>query len=278
MRSNLASENRSSLAPNDGTSRTVDRWRDVWDADGRTRAIVDLVGTRMTFMYDVQSHTVVQFPAGGRVTLAWCQSQMTCTPATLSQFGANIELRLNSATDSTNPPVGTFLAHPESQWQVADAAKQALDAASKRRRWLDDVVQQANLKLLADLRRGKLVFRGDDPEHFVRWFRGAIRNAVSDAIKFSSRDFRRSRLAPAAENIPDPKAADPAEIVMLLELGRLAVYEIQRIHEPDIRQVMRDLRDEKSTRESASRLDISKAKAGKMRKCGCRLIANRLGK
>ncbi|MGE5192181.1 MAG: hypothetical protein ACM3U2_06720 [Deltaproteobacteria bacterium] len=183
---------------------------------------------------------------------------------------------MNSALDSPNAAVGTFLAHPESQCHVADAAEQALDAESKRRRWLDDVVQQANLKLLTDLRHGKLVFRGDDPERFVRWFRGAVRHAVADAIKFSRRDFRRSRLAPATENIPDPKAADPAEIAMLLELGRLAVNEIQRIHEPDIRQVMSDLRDEKTTRESAVRLGISKAKAGKLRKRGCQLVAGRL--
>jgi len=278
MRSNLASENGLSLAPNDGTSRTVDRWRDVWDADGRTRAIVDLVGTRMTFTYDVQSHTVVQFPAGGRVTLAWCESQMTSTPATLSQFGANLELRLKSPVDSANPPVGTLLAHPESQWHVADGAKRALHARSKRRRWLDDVVQKANLKLLADLRRGKLVFRGDDPERFVHWFRGAVRHTVADVIKVCLRDFRRSRFSQATGDFPDPRAVDPAEIAMALELGQLAVKEIEQIHEPGMRQAMRDLRDEKSTHESAVGLGISKAKAGKLRKRGCQLVAVRLVK
>ncbi len=284
MQLNLVSRNGLSLASDVAVSRTIDRWRDVWDTDAYTRAIVDPSGARMTFTYNGQSHTVVQFPAGGRVTLAWCQSQMTSAPATLSQFGAQIALRLNqiplrskSTLDSTNAPVGTFLAHPESQRQVASAARRALHTTSKRRRWLDDVVQLANLKLLTDLRRGKLIFRGDDPERFVRWFRGASRHAVADAIKFCVRAFGGSGLAAAPGEVPNPNAADIAESVILRDLGRQAVDEIERIPEVILRQIMRDLRDGKSTLDSAARLGISKSQAARMRKRGCQLLAERLG-
>jgi DNA-directed RNA polymerase specialized sigma24 family protein len=276
MRLKHVSRNGLSLASDAVVPRAVNQWHDIWDTESRTRTIIDLSGARTTFTYDVQSHTVVQFPTGGRATLAWCQSQKSSSPATLSQFGAHVELRSNLTLESTDAQVGAFLAHPESQCQVGDASKRALRAASKRRRWLDDVVQQANLKLLGDLRRGKLVFRGDDPERFVRWFRGAIRHAVADAIRFCLSGLGDAGCALITGEVPDPNPADPAEIAMLLELGRMAVDEIERIHEVELHEIMRDLHDGKSTRESAARLGISKPKAGKLRKRGCQLVADRL--
>ena len=64
---------------------------------------------------------------------------------------------------------------------------------------------------------------------------------------------------------------------MRRELGRLAAEEIERIREAELREVMRDLRDGKSTQESATRLGMSKSKAGKMRTRGCLLVGRRLG-
>src|SRR5262249_55030028 len=142
---------------------------------------------------------------------------MTTAPARLSQFGAHVELRLQSRPSSTETQAGAFLEHSESQHQVTGAAFRALRTAAKRKQWLDDVVQQANLQLLKDLQRRKAIFDGDDPDRFARWFRGTIRHAVIDAIKRLLRAFAPSQLTSQAD-IADPNAAEPADVAMLREL------------------------------------------------------------
>lgn len=255
-----------------------DGFRDLWDAECKTRTIIDASGTRTTFTYGVESRTVIQYPTGCWVTLTWDRSQMTTDAATLSQFASHVEFRSQPAVTSTTTQVGAFLAHPESQFQLTAVANGALRTPSKRRRWLTDVLQQANLQLLSDLRRRKLIFDGDDPERFVCWFRGAIRHAVVDAIKFCLRALAGSALGAAIGKLTRRHSADPSEIVMLRELGRLAEEGIERVGEAETREVMRDLRDGKSARDSARRLGVSKSVVGRLRKSGCRIIARSLGR
>ena len=50
-----------SLASDVGVSRMAHRWCDIWDTLANTRTVVEPSGARMTFIYDVQSHTVIQF-------------------------------------------------------------------------------------------------------------------------------------------------------------------------------------------------------------------------
>lgn len=273
MRLNPICQNGLSRKAESAGSPPSGRFRDVWDATGNTRAIVDADGARTTFVYDAQSHTVLQFPGGGRATLAWCQSQVTTSAALLSQFAAHVELRSSSRIESTETRAGEFLAHPESQRQITRMATATIRARSKRQRWLEDVVQQANLRLLSDLRKGKVIFAGDDPDRFSHWFSGTSRHAVIDAIKFCLRAYTGLALT----DVADPNTTDPGELVMVRELGRLAHAEIGRIREAKLREVMFDLLDGKSTQESAARLAISKSNAGKLRQRGCQLVADRLG-
>jgi YD repeat-containing protein len=267
-----------------GSSRKADSagsppggcFHDVWNATGNTRAIIHAGGARTTFVYDAQSRTVIQFPGGGRTTLAWCNSQVTTSAALLSQFAAHVELRSSLSLASTETRAGEFLAHPESQRQITRVATAVVRARWKHPRWLDDVIQQANLHLLNDLRQRKAIFAGDDPDRFSRWFSGTSRHAVVDAIKFCLRAY--NGFALSAVDVADPKTVDPAELVMFRELGRLAYAEIGGIRESKVREVMFDLRDGKTIPESAARLGISKSHAGKMRKRGCQLVADRLGK
>ena len=197
--------------------------------------------------------------------------------AELSQFAAHVELRAQPKSASLDKPAGAFLGHFESQRQITAAAVAILRRASKRKQQLlGDVIQQANLLLLADLRQRKAIFEGDDPERFVGWFRGASRNVSIDAIRDCLRACANSKEATTLDGPPDPTACDPVDVAIFRELARLTGDKIEGIHDTNLREVMRDFRDGKKTRESAVRLRISKSKVNRLRTRGCRLIAKRL--
>ena len=248
---------------------------DVWGPEKKWRVILDPSGARTTFTFDRPSHTVMQSPRGARVTLTWCESQSTVKAAQLCHFAAHVELRAQAEWAHSETPADLFLGHHESQRRVTVAAVAMLRSPSKCRRWLEDVIQQANLQLLDDLRQRRAVFQGDDPELFARWFRGTSRHVVIDAIKFCLREFTVLELTSATTSIADPNTPEPADVAIVREMVRLVDEEISQIRERVLREVMFELRDGKSTRDSASRLNISKSKVGRMQRRGCRLIAAR---
>jgi DNA-directed RNA polymerase specialized sigma24 family protein len=251
---------------------------DVWGPEKKWRVILDPSGARTTFTFDRPSHTVMQSPRGARVTLTWCESQSTVEAAQLSHFAAHVEFRAQAEGAHPERPADLFLGHHESQRRVTVAAAAILRSPSKCRRWLEDVIQQANRQLLDDLRQRRAVFQGDDPELFARWFRATSRNVVIDAIKLCLRKFTALELTSATRSIADPNTLEPADVAIVREIVRLVDHEISQIRETMLREVMLDLRDGQSTRDSASRLNISKSKVGRMQGRGCRLIAARFGK
>jgi DNA-directed RNA polymerase specialized sigma24 family protein len=252
-------------------------FHDVWGPEKKWRVILDPSGARTTFTFDRPSQTVMESPRGARVTLTFCEAQTTVEAAQLSHFAAHAEFRAQAESAHPERPADLFLGHHESQRRVTIAAVAMLRSPSKCRRWLEDVVQQANLQLLDDLRQRRAVFQGDDPARFVRWFRGTSRHVVIDAIKICLRAFTALGLTSATANTADPNTPEPADVAILREMARLAGEEIGQIRETKLREVMLDLRDGKSNRDSARRLNISKSKVGRMQRRGCRLIAVRFG-
>lgn len=278
MRAKTISRNGSASTPDSTVPLAGDGFHDFWDPAGKSRTVIDPSGARTTFIFDAKPHTVMQSPLGGRFTLTSCASQMTVRPAGLSHFGAHVELRVQPTTSvPADTPIGAFLGHDESQRHFTLAATAALREPSQRGRLLDDVIQQANLQLLEDLRRGKAIFEGDDPERFARWFQGTSHNVVIDVVEHFQRTGTASKEESTTADVADPKAVEPMKVAVVRELAALACDEIERIPETHLREVMVDLRDDKSIRESAKRLGISKSKVDRMQKRGCRQIAARLG-
>jgi DNA-directed RNA polymerase specialized sigma24 family protein len=131
--------------------------------------------------------------------------------------------------------------------------------------------------LLEDLRNGKAIFKGDDPERFARWFRGAIHKIVVDAIEFCVPQSAESRSTPATDDIADRKAADPADVALRRELAQLAGEEIEQLRETDHYEVVRDYLDGRSSRDSGVRLGISKSEVCRMLKRVFEQLAAKFG-
>lgn len=278
MRPDIITRNGSRSTPDSTAAHGDERWHDVWIPENQTRVLIDGTGARTTFIFDNQSQTVLESPSSVRVTLTSCPSQMTIGPAGLSHFAAHAEFRAEATSTSVGPAAGVFLGHHESQRHITIAATAALRTPSQRARWLDDVIQQANIQLLEDLRQRRAIFRGDDPLRFARWFHGTTRHVAIDAIKHCVPASAVSRPTAMQGNVADPNAVEPVAAAILREVTCLICDEIEQIREPQLREVLRDLLDGTATQDSARSLGITESKARRMRKRGRRLIARRLGR